>query len=594
MIYLVFLLLLLAAVACLGLSRALPTQVLGFIAACITLIAAVLLLIGHGQDTPPLLQPLTWVSLEQITILFSPQLDTAGVLLSCTLLGGGALALLALALALAPTVRGFGGLFAWVLLTLAAALLGLSSEGFVVPFAWALVAILSYCAARSSGALNRSEGMPNGITIGLLASLLLLAGLIAAAPAVAVQIRPPSSALVCVVVACLMFMGAAPFHNALDEAVQAPAALGALLYGLVFPIVATDTLLRFIGDMRAFLPGVDLPLLWRVLLLVMGLFSVFAGAVGALREHRLQRLLAWQAGAQGGLVVLALGVSGPLAALAAPALLVNLALTTLGGALAVTVVERLTGLDDFTRVQPGADLRWPGLVWAITAASALGMPSLWGFWARSWLFEALVAQAPWAAAPVLAASVLMALAYLAPLACFWWRSSTDMAAGAREHAIQLAAEAPLTGKNPFLLVLVLVPLPLLVMGLAPQLVWDGLLRMLPAAPAALPVSTTAQAISVAVAALSVLLLLLPRLPSARRSLPDDDMLPAMLAPDALAGRLSLLETLGRPASLLRGAWDMLLSLAQLVRAGMTLFEQRFYLAGVLLGLISLILLMVQG
>lgn len=588
MFYLALMLMLITAVACFGLSRAIATRVLGFLAAAAALLAACLLAIGYAQGSPPLLPPLNWATLEQITVPFYPILGITDVILACTLLGGGAIALLALTLALAPTLRGFGSLFAWVLLTLAAALVGLLSRGLLVSFAWASVALLAYAALRASGALNRSTGMPHGVMSGLLASLLLVVALLAGLPLLAGSVLPHAGVALGMVLACLLFAGIAPFHSALDEAVKAPAALGGLLYGLVLPLLALGSLLHIVAAVRALQPDLPLPLLWRGILMGVGLLSLFACAAGALRQRSMQRLLAWQMGAQAGLVLLALSLEGALAVLAVPALLLNLALTTLTGSLAVAVVERLTGSDDFTQVQPGFDLRLPGVLWALAAASALGLPASWGFWGRLWLLEAALAQAAWLAPCVVAASMLMGLAYLSPLACFWWRGSS-------RQGLVLTPETPQAATNPFVPVLVLVPIPLLLVGLVPQVLWWGGLRLLPGAPASLPVSITAQTFSVVLALLAaVLAITLLRARSARRALPDDDMSPVMLAPSALSQRLALLAGFGYPAPLIDGLWKGLLLVGQWVRSALALFEQRFYLAAVLLAVISLILLIAQG
>jgi hypothetical protein len=45
---------------------------------------------------------------------------------------------------------------------------------------------------------------------------------------------------------------------------------------------------------------------------------------------------------------------------------------------------------------------------------------------------------------------------------------------------------------------------------------------------------------------------------------------------------------------MHGFWQGLLRLGAWARAAMALFEQRFYLAGVMLALISLVLLLAQG
>jgi formate hydrogenlyase subunit 3/multisubunit Na+/H+ antiporter MnhD subunit len=396
--------------------------------------------------------------------------------------------------------------------------------------------------------------------------------------------------------ASLLLMGAAPFQAALDETALAPAALFGLFAGLVLPILSLGTLLQLMSDMRLLMPGQDLPASWRGLLLGLGTLSLLAGAAGALREHRLRRLLAWQVSAQAGIVVLSLGLESPLAALAAPALLTNLALTTICGVLAVAVFERQIGSDDFTLMEPGIDLRLPGLLWACAAASALGLPALWGFWGRRWLFAAAIEQAPWVVPPILAASVFMALAYVAPLARFWSTSNSTAS---------LTFTALRSANRPFLFVLLLAPLLLLVPGLLPQPVLDiyqrtALVRAVEGINPMQPllfvpvVPMSEQVVGFVVALAGVLFGVLLQIKPVRQIPADEDMTPVVLPSDALAGQLAPLAETGYPARLMRGLWASLLKLGEWARVWLAVFEQRFYLAGVLLALISLILLMAQG
>jgi formate hydrogenlyase subunit 3/multisubunit Na+/H+ antiporter MnhD subunit len=321
-----------------------------------------------------------------------------------------------------------------------------------------------------------------------------------------------------------------------------------------------------------------LPALQRGLLLLLGLTSLLACAAGALRERNLHRLLGWFVGTQVGLVLLALGLDGSLARLAAPALLLNLMLTVLTGALAVAVLERLTGSADYTDLQSNTSLWLPGLLWAIAAASALGIPGLWGFWGRVWLFSVALDQAPWLLPPALAASVLLALACFAPLARFWREPS--------------ASTRPTIG--PFLFVLLLGALPLPLLGAWPHLAWMGGLQAVNDVPERLPVSVTLQAGSIGVLVVAALLTLLLRRRSARPPLTDEDMIPTVLAPTTLGGSLAPLAHVGRPEPLGHRLWSGLLLLGQFAQRAIWLFEKRYYLAGVLIALVSLILLMAQG
>jgi formate hydrogenlyase subunit 3/multisubunit Na+/H+ antiporter MnhD subunit len=559
------------------------------------MLAALSLLVEPLLNLSLPMPSLTWMTLEDISVVLIPALDLGSLGLGFALLSGGALALLALALALVPAVRGFGGLFAQATLALAAALLSIvaNSSGLshILPFAWALAALLSYGAVRSSGALNQSETLPQGLALGLLASLLLLSGLLVAPQLSNSRVDDALGSfghtltLACTLIATLALVGIAPLHGAFDETVAAPAALGGLLHGLVFPILALGSLIQRVEMLT------PLPEVWRITLIVTGLLGLLIASAASLREHSLRRLLGWQVSAQAGGVVFALGLTGPFATIAAPALLLNLMLATLAGTLAVAMLERLAGSDDFTQIQFSAGLKFAGAGWLLAAASSLGLPPLWGFWGRHWLLAAASEQAPWAIPPLLAATILAMLAYLGPLARFWrLEISQKKLVLLPPEGVGFGPWTPPAHVQRISLGIALVPL--LLLGLAPQLAWNGWLQAAPGAAPALPVGANLQFVVIVIAvAGAALFFLVQRFAWTRRIPADDDMEPVILGPDALGSSVRSLAWLGRPEGFLRRAWDSLVIASNVARAAMAIFEQRFYLAGVLLALIVIMLLM---
>jgi formate hydrogenlyase subunit 3/multisubunit Na+/H+ antiporter MnhD subunit len=609
MILLPSIVLLVAAALCLGLSQRVPTRLLGGMAAGAAALAALLLVVvrlrsGAGDPAPLL----SWVSQVHLELSMSFDLTPTLFPLALLLTGGGALALLALALALAPSVRGFGVFFALALLAVAAALAGLTSSGMLVAFLWILTVLLSYSAVWASGAYIQREHVSWGMVSGLLASLVLLGSWLVLSYSPLSPLAPGSTsgpggvgpigtaAAGGVLVACLMLVGSAPFHATLDEIVEAPAALGGLFYGVVFPVLALGTLLRFAEPMLALLamPVLGMGVSWQAVVVLVSGGGLVACAAGALRETRLRGLLAWQASGQAAVVVLAIALEHlPVAVL----LMMNLALTTLVGALAIEVLEYLTGSDDFSQElpekhTPTRSLRTAGLLWALSGIAALGLPPFAGFWGKSWLINTAATQAPWVVPLVLAASGIVALAYLGPLARFWggglvarWHTEEQQRQSAGASGGSLAG-----GGSQLLFSLVFAPL--LVVGVAPHLAWEQWLHLLPGAPPAPPVSATAWSGYVFLTLILVLVILvLWRLPWKRRTLSDPDMTAVVLAPRALAETLLPLAWMGRPTSLIRTSWEGLTQLSALVHILFTPFEKRYYLSGVVLVLISLIVLM---
>jgi hypothetical protein len=279
-------------------------------------------------------------------------------------------------------------------------------------------------------------------------------------------------------------------------------------------------------------------------------------------------------------VLAAAGLAGPLAALAGPALLVNLMLATVAGAAAAVDLEQNTGDDVFAEAAPGPRMALAGALWAAAGAAALGLPPLWGFWGRRWLFEAALEQVPWALPPLVGGAALLALALIMPLARFWPTPDPRSHPAAPGQFDLLAGAMSLA--------------PLLLLGVAPQLAWSLWMRALPFAPPELPVNPAGQGVAVALGLLvAILALLIARAPVARQIArgPEEDTV--QLAGDALGQSLRPLSWLGRADSLLATIWAGMLQASRWLQIIMSVFEQRYYLLGVLVALLVVMLLMAQ-
>ncbi len=566
-------LLLTIAATCFGLSRVITTRHLGLGAAA-ACVGGGLLLAAAPALAPNLAFPIFVVGAASFEL--AGQLGLGDTALAAALLWGGAMALAALAAAIAPGVVGFGAIFGWACLTLVAALLGLAAPplSMVTPLAWAVAALASYGALRASGALGQSAALPRGLALGLLASGLLLGGLLGTRPALASGGLPAPGLAAAMLLAVLAIAGVAPLGMARDEAVLAPAPLGALIYGLVMPTLGLGYLLHLL----AILPVV--PPSWATTLVVLGSLGALASAAGAYGEARLRPLLGWVASAQASVVVVAAGLAGPLAALAGPALLINLMLTTVAGAAAAVDLERNTGGDEFADTAPGPRLALAGTLWAAAGAAALGIPPLWGFWGRRWLFEAVLEQTPWALPPLMAGATLLALALIMPLARFW------PAPDPRSHPVAPGRLDPVAG--------ILSLIPLLVFGAAPQFAWSLWMRRLPLAPPDMPVSLSAQAVAGVIGvAIIALAAAIARAPAMRQIACNTDEEPTQLAADALGQSLRILAGLGRADALLGRTWVALLWMSRWLQLALSVFEQRYYLLGVLVALLTVMLLMAQ-
>jgi multicomponent Na+:H+ antiporter subunit A len=503
-------------------------------------------------------------------------------------LGGGGLALLALALAVPPNVRGFGGLFASALLLLLVAAAGLANrDATLLPFLWALAALLTFLALRTSGALAGSDA-PMIVLLAGLGGALLTLGAVLSMSAGSLNVTPP--ALIAWTLAGMLALGALPFHAPTQALAQAPAALAGALLAPGLPLLGGWALIRFAAGQ-----GSALPSIWRIALTLLGLLTLLACAAGALGTTRMRSLVGWQFGAQIGLVLLALAQSGaalPPGAIApatvASALLANAAITTITCYLAVAVLERRAGTDDMAEIELREPLWLPSLVLLVGAASAVGLPGTWGLWTRHWLFAQLAQLTPLATPVVLAGSALLALAWLMPLTLFWHR------AGPTTPNLPIP---PKIRPSAVMFVGVAAAVPLLILGVMPQLAWNGWLASLqddlaPGAGGPTLPSLIAQSISILAA---LLLLALPLFARSRRSAAAEDQLrqAGVAAPWALGESLRDLAWMAIAPEAFAQAWRALLALSRGLRRGMALFEQRYYLAGLLIAVILVIMLFIQ-
>jgi formate hydrogenlyase subunit 3/multisubunit Na+/H+ antiporter MnhD subunit len=561
--------LLTAAAACLALSALVPTRGLSWGAALVCAVGA--LLVGLTPIAPA--PPVVLLDLGDATFSLAPQLMGIERGLAVALLGGGSAAFLALASALAASVRGFGPIVGWALIALSAALLSLAAPAtsLVHPLSWAIAALASYAAIRASGVLAQSETPPYGVVLGLLATVLLLGALTRISPALALGEQPPTPAAAGALLAVIALIGAAPLGLARSESLAAPAPLGALINALVLPVLGLGWLMRLLAELPFF------PLSWLVTVSVVGAATALAAAAGMFAVQGLRALLGNLTAFQIGLALVATGLADPIASLGGLALLLNLMLAGVIGAVAAAALERSSGSDQYTANGP----RLPGVgaLWALGAVIALGLPPFWGAWGRIWLFESTLVIAPWLTPVLLAAGVLAIPGALLPLVRFWGPAQAPT-------AVALGPADWIAGLVPGSVALAL--------GFAPQVAWMAWLSMFPFAPVMAPINPGVQLVVVSSGGLLALVVgLLARAPSGR-SLTTSVETPAVrLASDALGASLAPLAALGRPQTLYGLLWRGLDWISRGLRIVMLAFEQRYYLLGVLMALIVVMLLMAQ-
>jgi multicomponent Na+:H+ antiporter subunit D len=182
--------------------------------------------------------------------------------------------------------------------------------------------------------------------------------------------------------------GVVPFHTWTPDAYQgAYAPVSAHLAGIVtkisgvYAIVKMATLLRFF-DGRA--QGLS------EMLMFLGMLSIAVGALAALRQKDMKRMLAFSSISQIGYIVLAAGLGTPLAIIGAIFHLVNHATFKTVLFLNSASLEKAAGTTDMDKLG-GMEHAMPWTSWTsvIALLSTAGVPPLSGFWSKLLIILAL-------------------------------------------------------------------------------------------------------------------------------------------------------------------------------------------------------------
>jgi NADH-quinone oxidoreductase subunit N len=155
---------------------------------------------------------------------------------------------------------------------------------------------------------------------------------------------------------------------------------------------------------------------WRQIVIFAALASIVVGALGAIGQSNIKRLMAYSSINNVGFVLIGLAVATPQGAAAMLTYLVIYIAMSLGGFVAILMlkddegrpVEAIVNLSGLSRTRPGL-----ALALAMVMFSLAGIPPLFGFWGKFVVFQAAV-QAGFVplAAIGIAASVIGAFYYL--------------------------------------------------------------------------------------------------------------------------------------------------------------------------------------
>jgi multicomponent Na+:H+ antiporter subunit A len=251
------------------------------------------------------------------------------------------------------------------------------------------------------------------ILVAMAAGTTSLSGIVAAREAV---LAHPAAvpAMLLIVLGCFTKSAQFPFHVWLPNAMAAPTPVSAYLHSATMVKLGVYLLARLN-------PVYQTEALWQDLLTGAGLLTAATGALLALRETDLKRVLAYTTVTALGTLVLLIGIAPDLSATAAVTFLLVHALYKAALFLVAGILDHETGTRDASVL---GGLKW-AMPWTAAAAvlaalSMAGLPPFVGFVAKEIVYEAKLATGG-AAAVVVAIGFLANAAMVAVAGLLSWR-----------------------------------------------------------------------------------------------------------------------------------------------------------------------------
>ena len=177
-----------------------------------------------------------------------------------------------------------------------------------------------------------------------------------------------------------------PFHSWLPDAhPSAPAPISAMLSGVLIKVSGVYAMTRVFLGVFGLTPALT------TVLTVMGIVSIFVGALAALGQNDIKRMLAYSSISQIGYVVLGFGIGTPLGILGGLFHLFNHALFKSLLFLNAGAIEQSTGTRSLDKMGGLAKVMpLTAATSAIGSLSIAGIPPLNGFWSKLLIIIALV------------------------------------------------------------------------------------------------------------------------------------------------------------------------------------------------------------
>ena len=342
------------------------------------------------------IEHLDWM--PQLDLNFTFRVDALSWILAMIVAVVGALVLAYCAKYFSTEEPGRGR-FAGVLLAFVGVMLGLvTADNIYLMFVfWEATSVLSFLLIGhySNRVASRASAM-QALLVTTFGGLVMLVGVVmlhwAAGSALISDILTsdlPTNAFVITAVT-LVLVGAAsksalvPFHFWLPGAMAAPTPVSAYLHAAAMVKAGIYLMLRLA-------PGFAEISGFRETLIVVGMFTMFAGGWRSLRQFDLKLILAYGTVSQLGFMTAIAGFGTRDAVHAAVAMLLGHALFKSALFLTVGTIDHRTGTRDVRKLS-GLGRRMPTLavLATIAAASMAGIPPLWGFVAKEAAFTAFV------------------------------------------------------------------------------------------------------------------------------------------------------------------------------------------------------------
>jgi multicomponent Na+:H+ antiporter subunit D len=202
-----------------------------------------------------------------------------------------------------------------------------------------------------------------------------------------------------------------PFHAWLPDAPpSAPAPISAMLSGVLIKVSGVYAMMRIFLNVFGLTPALT------TVLSVLGIASIFVGALAAMGQNDIKRMLAYSSISQIGYVVLGFAVGTPLGVLGGLFHLFNHALFKSLLFLNAGAVEQSTGTRSLDKMG-GLAKRMPltAATSAVGSLSIAGVPPLNGFWSKLLIIIALWNAGQYVFAAVAILASLVTLAYFLSL-----------------------------------------------------------------------------------------------------------------------------------------------------------------------------------